>query len=128
MLLTPHPVFEASKVFQPGQITRHFVKVPQGATWATFRAKNLSPESTGRFILHTIQLLPSLQVKTMEYYKMFSLSEAGAWEFAMPVKSSPGQVMEFCLAKWWANIGTLNCQYTITFHGVKPTNSNPPID
>ena len=124
MVLSPHPVFEASKVFQPGMITRHFLAVPQGATWATFRVNNLSPDSTGRFILHTVQLLPSLQVKTMEYYKMFSLSETGAWVFAMPVKSSPGQVMEFCLAKWWANIGTLNCQYTITFHGVKPTNTN----
>ena len=123
-IMSPHPGFETSKIFQPGVIARHFLKVPRGATWATFRARNLCPDSAGKFILHTVQLLPSLQVKTMEYYKMFSLAESGICDFALPVKSSPGQVIEFCLAKWWANIGSVNCQFTISFHGVKPTSSN----
>ena len=123
-VLSPHPGFQTSKVFQPGVIARHFLKVPRGATWATFRARNLSPDTAGKFILHTVQLLPSLQVKTMEYYKMFSLAESGVCEFALPVKSSPGQVIEFCLAKWWANIGSVNCQSTVEFHGVKPSSSN----
>ena len=31
--------------------------------------------------------------------------------------------MEFCLAKWWANIGQVETSYTVTFHGVKPSNN-----
>jgi hypothetical protein len=32
-------------------------------------------------------------------------------------------VVEFCLAKWWANIGLLEAQYTITFQGLLPNPS-----
>ena len=32
--------------------------------------------------------------------------------------------MEFCLAKWWANIGQVDTSYTVTFHGVKPSNNS----
>ena len=31
--------------------------------------------------------------------------------------------MEFCLAKWWANIGTVDARYSVTFQGVKPENN-----
>ena len=104
----PSPRFTCSKEFKPGQITRHFLKVPAGATWATFRAYNVSQETAGKFILHTVQLLPNSMVKTMEYYKMFSVQENGTFEMGVPVKSCGASgVVEFCLAKWWANIGSV---------------------
>ena len=122
--LAPAPSMTADKIFQPGNIARHFVKVPEGATWATFKANNLSKEQAGKFIIHTIQLEPNRMVKTLEHYKMFSLSENGSWEFGLPVRSGPNAVIEFCLAKWWANIGNVHCSYTVTFHGVKPSSQN----
>ena len=122
--LTPSPRFDVSKVFQPGNISRSFVKVPQGATWACFKANNVSKDIAGKFILHTIQLVPNLMVKTMEHYKMFNLTENGSWEFALPVKSGPSAVIEFCLAKWWANIGTVEVNFSVTFHGVTPSPSS----
>merc|ERR1719317_570300 len=61
---------------------------------ATFSAANLSKDISGKFVLHTVQLLPKLVVRTLEYHKMFTLAENG------------------------------DCQYCVTFHGVKPCNTN----
>ena len=35
---------------------------------------------TGKFVLHTVQLLPKLVVRTLEHHKMFSLAENGEWQ------------------------------------------------
>ena len=32
----------------------------------------------------------------------------------------PGYVMELAIAKWWANIGEVKVDYTLSFHGVSP--------
>jgi len=120
LTLQPRPRLQASHTFQPGSIVRRFLPVPSGASWATFRAANLSKETAGKFILHTVQLLPKSVVKTLEQHKMFSLVEGGEWQFSVPVQGGPGQVVEFCLAKWWANLGTVECEYSITLHGLGP--------
>ena len=108
------PKLSKTKVFIPGQITRHFVPVPEGATWAYFSAHNVTKEQAGKFILHTVQILPNSMVKTMEYYKMFNLTENGTFGMAIPVKSGPSAVVEFCLAKWWANLGSVEADYSQT--------------
>ena len=77
----------------------------------------------GKFILHTVQLVPASIVHTLEHYKMFNLVENGTFDFGLPVRSFSGAVVEFCLAKWWANIGSVEAKYTVTFHGVKPGNN-----
>jgi len=118
--MKPRPNVEHREVFQPGTIKRHFLEVPNGATWATFTANSLNKDVQGKFVLHTVQLLPKKVVRTLEHHKMFSLSEHGEWQYSIPVKGGPGQLVEFCVSKWWANIGTVDCRYTITFHGVKP--------
>ena len=35
---------------------------------------------SGKFVLHTVQLLPKLVVRTLEYHKMFTLAENGEWQ------------------------------------------------
>jgi tripeptidyl-peptidase-2 len=120
--MVPRPKVVHRETFQPGSIKRHFLEVPSGATWATFSAANLTKDTPGKFVLHTVQLLPKLVVRTLEHHKMFNLAENGEWQHTIPVRGGPGQVVEFCLSKWWANIGTVDCQYSITFHGVRPSN------
>ena len=70
----------------------------------------------GKFVLHTVQLLPKTVVRAFEHHKMFSLGEEGEFVYSFPVKEL--QVLEVCLAKWWAHIGTVEVDYTITFHGL----------
>ena len=36
------------------------------------------------------------------------------------IYSLGGHIIELCLAKWWANLGSVKASYSITFYGVKP--------
>ena len=119
----PRPRVSHTEVFQPGTIKRHFLAVPHASTWATFTARNKGGNTSGKFVLHTVQLLPSKVVRTLEQHKMFSLTESGDWSYSLPVRGGAGHVLEVCLAKWWANLGTLEAEYTVTFHGVLPNPS-----
>jgi len=109
------------ETFKSGQIRRHFLDVPSGATWATFRAKSLTADKAGKFVIHTVQLLPKLVVKTLEHEKMFILRENGEWEFSIPVAGGDGNVVEFCLAKWWDSLGSVEVKYEVNFHGILPS-------
>ena len=31
-----------------------------------------------------------------------------------------GFLLEVCLAKWWANLGSVNISFSVTFHGISP--------
>jgi len=42
---------------------------------------------------------------------------------SIPVRGGTGAVVEFCLAKWWANLGLVEASYTITFQGLLPNPS-----
>ena len=35
-----------------------------------------------------------------------------------------GRILELCLAKWWASLGTVQITYTITFHGISSRTSS----
>jgi len=122
--LNPRPHVKHVNLFKPGTIKRHFLPVPSGATWAVFHIKNLAKGQPGKFVLHTVQLLPKLVVRTMEHQKMFSLAEdGGEFQHAIPVKGGQGNVIEVCLAKWWANLGNIETEYTVTFYGLLPNPS-----
>ena len=65
---------------------------------------------TGKFLFHAICLVPRKSVMTYNHQKMFSLSEHEEW--AQGINIQGGQVLEICLAKWWANLGTVKISYT----------------
>ena len=52
-----------SVVFQPNNIRRHFLMVPAKATWAIIRVRSHESNTVGKFVLHTVQLLPKTIVK-----------------------------------------------------------------
>lgn len=72
--------------------------------------------NNGKFVVHTVQLAPKLVVRSWEYHKMFTLTGNGEFVYSIPVKEM--QILEVCLAKWWAHIGNIECSYSITFHGL----------
>ena len=52
-----------SVVFQPNNIRRHFLMVPDKATWAVVKVRSHESNTVGKFVLHTVQLLPKTIVK-----------------------------------------------------------------
>ncbi|XP_078694008.1 tripeptidyl-peptidase 2-like isoform X1 [Branchiostoma floridae x Branchiostoma belcheri] len=110
---------EKEVTFKPGQVHRRFIDVPLGATWAEFTIQSLSPETVGRFILHMVQLQPLSAYRTHESYKFFNLTELGEVSYTCPVLE--GVTVEVCLARWWASLGEVNVNYSVTFHGLQPS-------
>ncbi|XP_057365075.1 tripeptidyl-peptidase 2-like [Daphnia carinata] len=106
--------------FTPGDIQRRFVNVPEGASWAvlTINLENLEAEANNaRFIVHAVQLMPELNCKAgMEFYKLIDLHEHPNTPLAFAVKG--GRVMELCMTKWWASLGTVQISYSVAFRGV----------
>ena len=42
---------------------------------------------------------------------------------SIPVKGGDGEVIELCVAKYWDNLGTIEVQYSLEFHGLMPSQS-----
>ena len=83
----PRPYMAHSNVtFAPGDIKRHFLMAPEGSSWAVVRIQSNDKDSSGKFVLHCVQLLPKLVVRTMEHHKMFTLQENGEFSHAISVK------------------------------------------
>ncbi|XP_053404432.1 tripeptidyl-peptidase 2-like isoform X2 [Mercenaria mercenaria] len=114
-----HEVQYKDMSFKPGQIRRHFLHVPSGASVAVLRVKSKDTEKSCRMLLHTIQLIPQYQYKKYEFEKFVNISDRGETTQAFPVVGD--RTIEVCIAKWWANIGDVNLDYSVTFHGVKPS-------
>ena len=45
-----------------------------------------SQEASGKFVLHTVQLLPQLVVRTLEHQKMFTLQDNGEFTYGISVR------------------------------------------
>ena len=61
-----------SVVFQPNNIRRHFLMVPDKATWAVVKVRSHESKAVGKFVLHTVQLLPKTIVKgTVRFNTIF---------------------------------------------------------
>nr|CAI5846072.1 unnamed protein product [Callosobruchus analis] len=126
-VIQPKEVTEAkfvvsySKVnFKPNTIKRHYYTVPSMATWAVLKLS--SDEDSGRFVIHTLQAIPRQHCEALEMNKTVPVtSKADAFVY-FPVKGD--LILELVIAKYWANLGEANLDYSLSFHGVKP---NEPV-
>jgi tripeptidyl-peptidase-2 len=104
-VMKPEPVSERdasvfrmeNASFPPGAIRRHFLSVPDRATWALFKAKavataaaspSASQATSSKFILHTVQLLPMKGVREVEHHKMFSLNDDGTFTYPIAIRGN----------------------------------------
>ncbi|XP_046339901.1 tripeptidyl-peptidase 2-like [Haliotis rufescens] len=103
--------------FRPGQIHRRFIHVPEGATYAVLHVQSQDTEKNCRVLLHTLQLSPQHQYKKYEFERFITICDSGDTTQAFPVLD--GVTLELCVAKWWANLGEVTLDYSITFFGAQ---------
>ncbi|KAJ4440491.1 hypothetical protein ANN_08632 [Periplaneta americana] len=101
---------------------RHFILVPNDATWAVLRLQCTEKDKAGRFVLHCLQLRPKMVCKTLETHKMVNINSQSEVVHGFPVRGR--LVLEVVVAKYWANLGEVTLDYSIAFHGVKPESPN----
>lgn len=119
----PKPHFSMKNVqFQPNTIKRHFILIPDEVTWAILRMQGLQADKFGRFVVHAIQLRPKLCCKTLEFHKMINISSLAEVSLGFQVKG--GLVLELVIAKYWANLGDIEVNYSLELHGCRPDNNS----
>ncbi|XP_022822336.1 tripeptidyl-peptidase 2 isoform X2 [Spodoptera litura] len=109
-------------LFQPATIVRHFVIVPPEATWGVLKISTEDKEKTGRFLIHTMQLLPKKSCRCHETQKMINVTAEAPT--VLPFQVVGGVTLEVVIAKYWANIGDLVVSYSVEFHGLQPDFGN----
>ncbi|TRY75766.1 hypothetical protein TCAL_12592 [Tigriopus californicus] len=101
--------------YSPGTLKRFFVLVPDQSTWATVQIRSKSDNSS-RFVLHTVVLLPKMEVRTLEEKKYFELSDCTEVTQSFAVRG--GHTLEVCLAKQSFNLGDALVDLSLQFHGI----------
>ncbi|KAJ8930438.1 hypothetical protein NQ314_016765 [Rhamnusium bicolor] len=122
-LIQPKEVNEAKHVvsynkinFKPNTIKRHYYVVPNMATWAVL--KLTSDEDSGRYVVHSLQAIPRQHCKILETNKTVAVTSKADSYLCFPVKGD--LILEVVIAKYWANLGEANLDYSISFQGIKP--------
>lgn len=112
----------SSVQFKPNTIKRHFYLVPHFATWAVIRLRLSEPNSVGRFVIHCIQIVPKQSCKSVDYNKNLTVSSNTETNLCFQIRG--GLVLEMVIAKYWADLGDVLLDYSLSFYGVKP---NQPV-
>ena len=145
-VLKPHPTTGPSTTswqevlaFEPGQVTRRFLDVPRGASWAdisltlhpdTAKAPASEPPSSDpakrpdtagrnrRFVLHTVQLRPGRSFSN-DQSRLYLTLRPGA-ETVQSVPVTPGRLLEVCISQYWSSLGASSVDCAVRFHGIVP--------
>jgi tripeptidyl-peptidase II len=113
---------EENLEMQPGDITRRFLVVPDGATWVDIRFQ-MNPQDDGGksriFMLHAVQAIPGLTNRDAESNIFMRLSPGvpSVQSFAV----QPGRTIEVAIAQYWSSLGKCSLNYELTFHGITPS-------
>ena len=107
------------RTYMPGTLDRHFVAVPEGATWAELTFKTREVEGSHTLVLHALQVLastpPTGRNKT-EIERHIRLKPFSSITERVPVVA--GVTVELCLCKWWASLGGVEVDVDLVFHGI----------
>ncbi|GFO43768.1 tripeptidyl-peptidase 2-like [Plakobranchus ocellatus] len=106
-----------AQVFTPGHVFRKFIHVPFEASYAVLRLNSQDKEKSGRFLLHTLQMSPQHAYKKHEFSKFVTISDQGEGVYAFSLLND--RTLELCIAKWWANIGDVCVDISLSFFGAQ---------
>ncbi|GAB0096149.1 Tripeptidyl-peptidase 2 [Sergentomyia squamirostris] len=109
------------QVYQPNTIVRQFINVPKYATWALLKLKS-EDSNGGKFLVHTLQIIPSKFCKALETQKIIAVSNE--CDTILPFKCEGDNILEVCIAKYWSNLGQTTINASVEFHGIYSVNGN----
>lgn len=118
--------FLTEGAFEPGQVNRSFVTVPEGATWADFHIRLNDAETPKLFLAHCVQLVPTRSFSETEWKQYITLSPGEREVRSFPVVG--GRTLEICLAQYWSQLGDTEVEYGVQFRGVAPSSAHLVID
>ncbi|XP_071839220.1 tripeptidyl-peptidase 2-like isoform X2 [Apostichopus japonicus] len=109
--------------FKAGHIQRHFVLVPHGATWVEITVNSRDGDCPSKFVVHAVQIQPQSAYRKHEHYKFLTIPPEGSVVYP-PFAVISGTTLEVAVAQWWASLAVSYVSVTMTFHGLKPSQSN----
>lgn len=109
---------------KPNTIIRKFLVVPNDATWAVLRivATDAIDQNCGKFLIHTMQILPHKFCKALETQKILPVHNEN--ETVHAFKCEENNILEICIAKYWSNFCDTCIKFSIEFHGIHASNSS----
>ncbi|XP_032527236.2 tripeptidyl-peptidase 2 [Danaus plexippus] len=105
-------------LFRPSAIKRHIIVVPPEASWGVVRLVRRGGESSSRFLVHVMQLSPRRSCRDHETHRIMTLGPHAPAQ--APFRLLGGVTVEVAIAKYWANAGDVQVDYTIELHGLRP--------
>lgn len=107
-----------------GQVTRRFLAVPEGATWASLKVRTYNHANSGvaaRLWLHLVQLEPHKRLHSVETAPVLSAVENEPTVKKFPVRG--GITLEVATAEYFMAEQAFEFDLDIDFHGieVRPT-------
>jgi tripeptidyl-peptidase II len=74
----------------------------------------------GKFLVHTMQVLPNMYCKAMETQKILPVN--GETPTVHLFKCVADNILEVCIAKYWSNFGDVTLNFKVKFHGIATKN------
>jgi tripeptidyl-peptidase-2 len=116
--LAPAASFAAVCTCDPGTVHRHFLQVPEGATWADVQVKAHAQAASRVVALQAIQLVPGRPFAERRFEDTVRLEPGEACVRTIAVEG--GRTLEVCLAQYWSSLGCACYDLDVAFHGLVP--------
>ncbi len=113
------PAWRAELPFAPGHVERHFMVVPEGATWADLRVHRTDEDGDLAVIVcQTVQLVPSYAFSDHQFKRYMRLAAQTEEVYSFPVVG--GRTLEIDFAEYTAYLSEGQLDVALTFHGIVP--------
>lgn len=124
---SPPAELQAGLQFTPGEVKRHFVVVPEGATWAEVSLSCGHVDGSRIFMLHCAHALKGTRADEVERNsRVVMTSHAHRTESLYVVQ---GSTLEIALAQFWSSAGeTQGVTLKVDFHGIVPSPQSVTVD
>lgn len=90
---------------------------------AEITLNSLDGDCPSKFVVHAVQIQPQSAYRKHEHYKFLTVPPAGSVVYPSFAVISD-TTLEVTVAQWWASLAVSHVSVTMTFHGLKPNQSN----